>query len=318
MATNGMPSPAGPPNERNLVSNPQSTCYLFTKYFAGCGGITTRRVCRDARNIWAENEWVHPHAACKETCRFLEYHMFDEGMCPRCNPRTRSLCDCCEVDHQNVAHTFPPDQLKAMIERWSYEGLIRRMAQIEHTRATSGYFALQPDDQTMLEMHHQNFDHNLFLANQARGNDLTPNEIQWRVNAMHQLSEFFGYVDIRPHDCRLRLHPTRDPEEQCGICRLHLWVPSARRLPCGHIFHYMCIMQIVHDMWPGHGMPSFTLMCPYCQKAYALVTMPLWPDDVSKQSWIEDANAALTLSTQLQLTGAIILKPLGPNNLVLR
>lgn len=77
----------------------------------------------------------------------------------------------------------------------------------------------------------------------------------FEVGGLCDHSELFTYVDARTYP---DIH-----EDNCGICITSINTNSIRQLPCGHMYHLLCIYE-----WFGKSNPR---TCPTCRQTYNII-----------------------------------------------
>ena len=60
-----------------------------------------------------------------------------------------------------------------------------------------------------------------------------------------------------------------DPEiEDCSICGVELTNEFCHKLPCGHIFHYECLLKTLINTRKSNHKSNY---CPYCRKPFTFL-----------------------------------------------
>lgn len=95
----------------------------------------------------------------------------------------------------------------------------------------------------------------------------------FEVGALHDHSEVFTYVDEKTYP---DIH-----EDNCGICLMSINNNSIRQLPCGHIYHLICVYE-----WLARSNPK---TCPTCRQTYNVVVRAVAANASETEADIEAA-----------------------------
>jgi hypothetical protein len=246
----------------SLPHPPRIDCWEFHRFYSECAGVTTRTVCRNAAHLFANGDWVHPSTACKpHICDHLVFQTWHPGLCPDCaGPAPTPHCNDCSVEQ-----TSHPHGNYAGVARWgspSDKTAFRRLNQ--RIRAASDRLLTHCDDlmwqmgwhsgtlatwppagRALVQMYLQHVAHIQADRVAAAGNSAP---VTWALNAQLQNAALLGYVCAADHACGL---PYTDTRDRCLICYGDIDGPSARRLPCGHVFHQGCLFRMLREQWPA-------------------------------------------------------------------
>ncbi|KFY23079.1 hypothetical protein V493_06112 [Pseudogymnoascus sp. VKM F-4281 (FW-2241)] len=259
----------------------QAKCFIFITFFHNCGHTSTRKHCRDRNKIWAEGTHKHPHAACDDACVYMLpfYSYMWDLACTWC--RQRPNIPRTSEERSDMPAAGQPDlpiPTMELLQRRHAFLIMIRMQREEQTRFSQyevNPTNAPPDIKLEMLMRHDSYIVNEQLTNNI--NRVPISDRVFEVGALHEHSELFSYVDGRTY-------PDIN-EDDCVICITSINTNSIRQLPCGHMYHLLCIYQ-----WFGQ---SSSRTCPTCRQAYHII---LRTDAATATEADADLDAARILS----------------------
>ncbi|KAL5354752.1 hypothetical protein ACLOAV_000841 [Pseudogymnoascus australis] len=237
----------------------QVRCFVFITFFHNCGHTSTRKHCRDLLKIWADGTHKHPHAACDDNCEYMlpYYSYMWELSCTWCrqHPRIPRTAE----ERSDMPDAGQPDlpltEMDIIQRRHAFLVMmcIQREGQVRLAPFEVDPTNAPPD--ILLDMLIR---HDSEIAISRLTDDINGVPISDRVFEVGGLcdhSELFTYVDARTYP---DIH-----EDNCGICITSINTNSIRQLPCGHMYHLLCIYE-----WFGKSNPR---TCPTCRQTYNII-----------------------------------------------
>ncbi|OBT64085.1 hypothetical protein VE03_06684 [Pseudogymnoascus sp. 23342-1-I1] len=258
----------------------QIQCFVFITFFHNCGHTSTRKHCRDQLKIWADGTHKHPHAACDDNCAYmLPYYAYMwELSCTWCRqqpriPRTaEERSDMPDPGHPDL----PLTTIKIIQRRHAFLCMMR--IQREGQRRLIPY-EVDPTGaprDVLLDMLIRH-DSEIVINRLTEDVNRVPiSDRIYEVGALCDHSELFTYVDARTYP---DIH-----EDNCGICITSINTNSIRQLPCGHMYHLLCIYE-----WFGRSNPR---TCPTCRQVYNIIVRQ---DAATAEETEADLDAAAIL-----------------------
>lgn len=259
----------------------QVQCFVFITFFHNCGHTSTRKHCRDKQKIWASGTHKHPHAACDDACDYtLPYYSYMWDLaCTWCRqhpniPRTSE-------ERSDMPAAGQPDPPLPMMEILQRRHTFMTMMRVQREgQARLAPYEVNHTDAPLDILMEMLIRHDSNTANErlrADINGVPLSDRTFEVGALHENSELFSYVDARTYP---DIH-----QDDCGICLTSINNNSIRSLPCGHIYHLICIYE-----WLARSDPK---TCPTCRQTYNIVMSSITENPDEAEADI-DAAAILT------------------------
>ncbi len=229
-------------------------CKELTEFFHDCGHYIITSICKE------KDEFGQPKIVCDRICGItsteIKYH---KGDCNYCNALPERLYIPNSRRSDPGVDILPSRSIS--YRRNHFRAWIKNNRELSRDLDVA-YQSVQESQ--------------VRAARAAWEEELEAHNQSWEENQLPLEERRYFYTPGKPQEpCRLFRLLEEVDDSDCGVCREtlkdaeSLEESTARRLPCGHKFHYTCVFKWITEDWP-----TKRSTCPMCRQRYQVYQVP--------------------------------------------